>query len=88
MKKRSIRLCGLTTNYDASEPDYCERLYCLVRGVDASGVVSQPTAWMSITFAVDLKAELKIRLISPPFVSHVICGFTLTLPPLDLKAGC
>lgn len=88
---RGVRVCGLTQGNAAiaNAPDNCVSMYCLVHAVDVNGVTSQPIAWMSIMCAVAPKGEIGVIQLSwPPFVSHVIRGFTLTLPPLEPRAGC
>ncbi len=85
-RRRKIRVCKLTRSGNGfSDNDTCETLYLHVAEVDANGARRRPSAWMYITYDGGPKGARMIRLSKPPFVSHVIRGFTLTLPPHDPK---
>ena len=74
---------------DGKQPQI-DSLYFLVHAVDASGAVKQSPAWMFITFAVDPNSQepAQIAVCSPHYVSNVIRGFMLTLPPPVRVGGC
>lgn len=82
--KRTIRVCGLTRNTSGfSESDTVDTLYLHVRVDDVNGVCCAPIGWLFITFDSGPQGVRTIRVSKPPFVSHVIRGFTLTLPPRE-----
>ncbi len=82
--KRKIRVCGMTRNtFGFGASDTVDTLSLHVRVDDANGVLCAPIGWLVITFDGGRKGVQTIRVFKPPYVSHVIRGFTLTLPPRE-----